>query len=186
MNSLSPTMLIAALFFGTATQGFAVAAGTESNAPRQAQASPSTRTVFIKLDDINFSQKSIDVRPGETVRFVLKNEGALMHEFNIGRVSLQHEHQREMAALMQDGTLTPTGKAKSIVWRERNTGPGDSTPPSYPEVIEATHDDPNAVLVEPGTTKEFVWTFADATNLTFACTLPGHTQAGMIGDFVMR
>lgn len=37
------------------------------------------------MDDINYSQKTIDAKPGETVRFVLKNEGTLMHEFNIGK-----------------------------------------------------------------------------------------------------
>lgn len=186
MQSSSPKILIAALLMASAPPVFADSAGTASSGARQAQATPATRTVFVKLDDISYGTKSIDVKPGETVRFVLKNEGALMHEFNIGQPAAQLEHQREMAALMKDGTLTPTGKARSIVWRERNTGPGDYSPPGYPEVIEAKHDDPNAVLVEPGTTKEFVWTFTDATKLNFACTLPGHYQAGMVGDFVMR
>ncbi|TBN47125.1 plastocyanin/azurin family copper-binding protein [Pseudomonas sp. BGI-2] len=179
-------LLIAGLLFVAATQVFAQTPGSETSIGRQAQATPATRTVFVKMDDISYGQKSIDVKPGETVRFVLKNDGALMHEFNIGKSASQLEHQREMAALFKDGTLTPTGKAKSIVWREHFTAPSDSDPPGYPEVIEAKHDDPNAILVEPGTTKEFVWTFADVSNLNFACTLPGHYQAGMVGEFVMR
>jgi len=184
MKNLRPQLLITALLIAAATQ----ATAQNSSAPsigQQTQATPATRTVFIKMDDISYGQKSIDVKPGETVRFILKNEGALMHEFNIGKAVSQLEHQREMAALFKDGTLTPTGKATSIVWRERS-GLGDSNPPGIPEVVQAIHDDPNAILVEPGTTKEFVWTFHDMANLNFACTLPGHYQAGMVGEFVMR
>jgi uncharacterized cupredoxin-like copper-binding protein len=43
------------------------------------------------------------------------------------------------------------------------------------------HDDPNSMLVEPGKTAELTWTFADATGLEFACNIPGHYQAGMVG-----
>jgi len=43
------------------------------------------------------------------------------------------------------------------------------------------HDDPNSVLVEPGKTAELTWTFTKATNLEFACNIPGHYQAGMVG-----
>jgi uncharacterized cupredoxin-like copper-binding protein len=75
--------------------------------------------------------------------------------------------------------------AESIVWHERY-GTGDSNPPGYPEVIKAKHEDANAILVEPGTTTEFVWTFPQAGALSFACTLPGHYQAGMVGDFALR
>jgi len=185
MKRSRPQLLITALLFAAATQASAQTLGLESSFGQPAKATPATRTVFVKMDDISYGQKSIDVTPGETVRFVLKNEGALMHEFNIGKAVSQLEHQRKMAALVKDGTLTPTGKAKSIVWHERS-GLGDSNPPGIPEVVEAIHDDPNAILVEPGATKEFVWTFHDTANLNFACTLPGHYQAGMVGEFVMR
>ena len=185
MKRSRPQLLITALLFAAATQASAQTLGLESNIGQPAKATPASRTVFVKMDDISYGQKSIDVKPGETVRFVLKNEGALMHEFNIGKAVSQLDHQRKMAALVKDGTLTPTGKAKSIVWHERS-GLGDSNPPGMPEVVQAIHDDPNAILVEPGTTKDVVWTFSDSANLNFACTLPGHYQAGMVGEFVMR
>lgn len=186
MKRSHPQLLITALLFAAATQASAQTLGLESSFGQPAKATPTTRTVFVKMDDISYGQKSIDVKPGETVRFVLKNEGALMHEFNIGKAVSQLEHQRKMAALVKDGTLTPTGKAKSIVWRERSAGPGDYELAGYPEVVDAIHNDPNAILVEPGATKEFVWTFHDTANLNFACTLPGHYQAGMVGEFVIR
>ena len=43
------------------------------------------------------------------------------------------------------------------------------------------HDDPNSVLVEPGAVEELIWTFSSATELEFACNVPGHYQAGMFG-----
>jgi len=46
----------------------------------------------------------------------------------------------------------------------------------------AGHDDGNAVMLEPGETKELVWTFAEAENLEFACNVPGHYEAGMKGE----
>lgn len=55
-------------------------------------------------------------------------------------------------------------------------------------VGHGTHNDPNSVLLEPGKTGEVVWTFphkADVT-LQFACNVPGHREAGMVGDFQMR
>jgi uncharacterized cupredoxin-like copper-binding protein len=42
------------------------------------------------------------------------------------------------------------------------------------------------VLVEPGQTKELVWKFTKATELDFACNMPGHYEAGMVGTFEFR
>ncbi|MDN3519047.1 cupredoxin family protein [Aquisalimonas lutea] len=46
------------------------------------------------------------------------------------------------------------------------------------------HDDPNAVMLEPGQTKELIWRFAEADELEFACNVPGHYEAGMRGEIV--
>jgi uncharacterized cupredoxin-like copper-binding protein len=44
------------------------------------------------------------------------------------------------------------------------------------------HDDPNSVLLEPGESKEIVWTFPEKADVEFACNVPGHYQSGMYGD----
>ena len=44
------------------------------------------------------------------------------------------------------------------------------------------HDDASSVLMEPGESKEIVWTFSEATDLEFARNVPGHYQADMVGD----
>ena len=85
MKRSRPQLLVTALLFAAVAQASAQTSSSAPSIGQQAQATPATRTVFIKMDDISYGQKSIDVKPGETVRFVLKNEGALMHEFNIGK-----------------------------------------------------------------------------------------------------
>ena len=49
------------------------------------------------LDTMRFEPNRIDVKQGETIRFVHKNDGKLMHEFIIGT----KEELREHAALME-------------------------------------------------------------------------------------
>jgi uncharacterized cupredoxin-like copper-binding protein len=48
---------------------------------------------------------------------------------------------------------------------------------SMPNMV---HQDPNAVTVEPGETKELVWRFDGDQPVVIACNIPGHAEAGMI------
>lgn len=43
------------------------------------------------------------------------------------------------------------------------------------------HDEPYMAHVGPGKTGEIVWTFNRAGTFDFACLLPGHYEAGMVG-----
>jgi uncharacterized cupredoxin-like copper-binding protein len=44
------------------------------------------------------------------------------------------------------------------------------------------HNDPNSALLEPGQSGEIVWTFPEHATLEFACNVPGHYDAGMMGE----
>jgi uncharacterized cupredoxin-like copper-binding protein len=46
---------------------------------------------------------------------------------------------------------------------------------------EMEHADPNQVSVGPGTTGELIWQFTRAGTFDFACLVPGHFEAGMVG-----
>lgn len=106
------------------------------------------RTVTVAaLDPFEFSPASIPIRAGETVRFVVTNEGEVEHEFVIGT----REELLEHAMVMTHGGM-----------RE---------------------DTSRAIRVIPGQTKDLVFTFGSATDLGFACLVPGHYPAGMSGDF---
>lgn len=43
------------------------------------------------------------------------------------------------------------------------------------------HDEPYMIHVAPGKTAQIIWTFNRAGDFDFACLIPGHYQAGMVG-----
>jgi uncharacterized cupredoxin-like copper-binding protein len=51
---------------------------------------------------------------------------------------------------------------------------------------EMEHADPNQVSVEPGMAGELVWQFTRAGTFDFACLVPGHFEAGMVGKVQVR
>ena len=136
------------------------------------KASAVTRTVEIVMRDIAFEPETVTVKAGETIRFVLKNEGQLLHEFNIGTAAMHAAHQKEMAEMMDHGMITPTGMDHKMMGMDHGSGRAPMR-----------HDDPNTALVEPGKTAELVWTFTRDAELEFACNIPGHYEAGMVGKF---
>ncbi|TGN40433.1 cupredoxin domain-containing protein [Marinobacter confluentis] len=129
-----------------------------------------SRTIDVTMMDNYYEPESISVKPGETIRFRVKNEGALVHEFNIGTADMHEAHQEEMQMMVKHGVIK--GDRIDHKMMEMDMGDGHSM----------KHDDPNSVLMEPGETKEIIWTFTKATDLEFACNVPGHYQAGMYGD----
>jgi uncharacterized cupredoxin-like copper-binding protein len=47
------------------------------------------------------------------------------------------------------------------------------------------HHEANALTLDPGHSGELAWTFPHEGTLDFACTIPGHYEAGMKGRFVI-
>ncbi|RON20724.1 copper-binding protein [Pseudomonas brassicacearum] len=139
-----------------------------------AAAAQATRSVEVVMGDMSFTPKAIDIKAGETIRFVLVNKGQLLHEFNLGDAAMHAKHQQEMLQMQQSGMLTPTGM------KEMDHGSMAGMDHGMMK-----HDDPNSVLVEPGKTAELTWTFTKAASLEFACNIPGHYQAGMVGKLTV-
>lgn len=48
------------------------------------------------MSDNVFALETIELKAGETVRFVLHNDGALLHEFNLGYSATHAAHEQEM------------------------------------------------------------------------------------------
>ena len=142
-----------------------------------APAAKATRSIEVVLNDMSFDPKAIQVKAGETVRFVLVNKGQLLHEFNLGDAAMHARHQQEMLQMQQSGMLTPTGMKEM----SHDMAGMDHAAMGH----GMKHDDPNSVLVEPGKTAELTWTFSRATSLEFACNIPGHYQAGMVGKLTV-
>ena len=115
------------------------------------KAAEATRTVEVAADDRDGMRYAMDlgsIRQGETIRFVVTNQGEGPHEFTIGDTASQRAHAKLMA--------------------------------KNPEMHH--DDDPSAVTLQPGETKELVWRFGKPVqgDLVFACQMPGHYDAGMV------
>jgi len=93
----------------------------------------------------------LTVRRGEQVRFQLRNNGVIDHEFVIGTVESNRLHMKAME------------------------GHGDME-----------HNDPNARRLKPRATADLVWHFTRPGTFEFACLIPGHYQAGMVGTVVVE
>ncbi len=48
------------------------------------------------------------------------------------------------------------------------------------------HDEPYMVHVDPGRKGDMVWTFNRAGTFEFACLIPGHFEAGMVGRITVK
>ena len=88
-----------------------------------------TRKVEISMSDaMRFTPASISVKTGETIRFVVKNEGRLKHELVLGTPAELKEHaelMRRFPEMEHDDpnaiTVLP-GKTGELVWRFNKAG----------------------------------------------------------------
>lgn len=48
------------------------------------------------------------------------------------------------------------------------------------------HDEPHMAHVKPGKSGEIVWQFTKTGEYQFACLIPGHFEAGMVGKVVVK
>lgn len=150
-----------ALTFLLGSAGFALAHGSAHNEQSASghlgNPKKATRTIKLELKEYSFSAAELSVKPGETVKFVVTNNGRLKHELTIGTAAEQEEHRKEMEAM--------------------SDMKHDETTHAMPE---------NSIHVGPGQTRELVWTFATAGKLEFACNYPGHADLGMEGKITVQ
>jgi uncharacterized cupredoxin-like copper-binding protein len=90
------------------------------------------RTINVSMgDDMRFKPDRIEVREGETVRFVIRNQGRLMHEFVIGTKQVLDAHAAMMAKHPNMEHDEPymahvaPGKQGEIVWTFNRVGEFD-------------------------------------------------------------
>lgn len=91
-----------------------------------------SRTIrLVMSDDMKFTPAKIDVKRGETIRFVLKNSGQIKHEMVIGSMAELKQHadlMRRMPGMehadANQVTLAP-GKTGELVWQFTKAGAVD-------------------------------------------------------------
>ena len=131
-----------------------------SSVGQPGNAADAERTIEIVLGDNFYEPANLQVSRGETIRFVIVNQGEFLHEFNIATPEMHFDHQAEMMTMVEHGMLTAT---------------------DFVPMAGHSHDYANSVLVRPGETAEIVWQFTGDAELEFACNVPGHYEAGMAG-----
>jgi uncharacterized cupredoxin-like copper-binding protein len=139
------------------SHGEAAAHGTAHPAVKEQQPwgiagdAKGARTIEIRMgDDMRFRPDRIEVKEGETIRFVVRNAGKLLHEMVIGTPEVLQQH----AALMK----------------------------KFPGM---EHEEPYMAHVAAGRQGELVWNFNRPGSFQFACLVPGHFEAGMVGTIVV-
>jgi len=93
----------------------------------------------------------VSVKRGETIKFLVHNQGRQLHEMVLGTVDELKAH----AELMK----------------------------KFPDM---EHADANMAHVKPGANGEIVWQFTQAGAYQFACLIPGHYEAGMVGMVIVK
>ena len=126
------------------------------------------KIIEVKMYDNYFLPKSINIKRGETVKFVVHNYGDLVHEFNIATKKMHLEHQKEMMKMIEHGILLSDRidkvKMKKVAKKDHSM----------------SHSHSNSVLLEPNKSGEIIWKFSTDVALEAACNVPGHYEAGMI------
>lgn len=80
------------------------------------------------LDTMRYDQDEIHVKAGETVRFVLTNRGKIPHEFVLGSIEEQKEHEEMMANMPgmkhedENSVSLAPGESKEWVWQFGKAG----------------------------------------------------------------
>jgi uncharacterized cupredoxin-like copper-binding protein len=110
-----------------------------------------SRTITVDMtDNMRFTPGDITVKQGETVKFVVVNQGKIMHEMVIGTMEELKAHGEMM-----------------------KKHPG------------MEHDEPYMSHVAPGKKENLVWQFTQPGEFYYACLIPGHFEAGMIGKITV-
>ena len=128
------------------------------------------RTIEIKMYDNYYEPKEINIKKGETIKFIVFNYGELVHEFNIATKEMHIKHQPEMMKMVEHQILLADKidkkKMKEMAKKDHSMG----------------HSHSNSVLLEPNQSAELIWKFSTDINLEAACNVPGHYQSGMVAN----
>jgi uncharacterized cupredoxin-like copper-binding protein len=145
MHRLPAGLSVLAMAVALAACGGSSAVTPAASGDAPASAGP-VRVAVTLTDKLKIEPSVITVPAGVPVTFVVTNTGAILHEFVVGDVEVQAEHEEEMK---ESGGMT------------------------------MAEDEPDAIGVEAGQTKELVMTFDQPGTTLAGCHVVGHYGAGM-------
>lgn len=107
-------------------------------------------------DTMEFDPDHVSVETGEVVRFVVRNAGSVQHSFTLGSPEYQQKHEEEMQGMPMD------------------------------KLAGHMKNEPNGIVIPPGETGTLTWRFEKGGPVQFACHIPGHYPAGMMGELSLE
>ena len=129
---LSAAVLAALAAILLAATPAAVSAHGDASVGEPGDSRHAARTVEVVMsetaDGMRFTPDRVEARPGEEIRFVVRNQGQLRHEFFLGAPDANKAHAQMMAAMpdmthhdANAVTVAPGGEA-SLLWRFTHKG----------------------------------------------------------------
>jgi len=126
------------------------------------------RVITVLMYDNYYEPNQIKIKKNETIKFLVKNKGELVHEFNIATKAMHLKHQTEMMEMVENEIIL-VDKIDKIKMKEM----AKKNP-------STAHSHSNSVLLSPGESAELIWKFSNTLDIEAACNVPGHYEAGMI------
>lgn len=115
----------------TAIPVIALAHGPEGHSPvgEPGDAKSVSRTIQVVMSDtMRFNPEKISVRRGDTIKFMVKNDGIEPHEFMLGEIKALQEHaevMRKHPTMVHDEpnaiTVNPS-QTGELIWKFTKTG----------------------------------------------------------------
>ena len=102
LTLLSHFALLIFLVFFIPNLGFSA---SMNHIGEKGESSEVDRVIEIKMYDNYFEPNVINIKKGETIKFLVKNLGLLVHEFNIATKKMHLNHQPEMMEMMENEIL---------------------------------------------------------------------------------
>ena len=147
-------------------------AGSMNAIGTKGKASDVNKVIVVNMHDNYYEPSKIEIKKGETVKFVVKNKGELVHEFNIATKEMHLKHQPEMMKMVVNEIIVG-GKIDKNKMKEMS-----KTDHSM------SHSHSNSVLLEPNQSAELIWKFNNDASLEVACNIPGHYESGMVAKII--
>ena len=116
-------------------------------------------------------------KPDRTIKVVMREEGKKM-AFEPARITVRKGEQIRFV-LENTGTDDHEFVLATVAENRKHA----ALMKKFPDM---EHDDPNAKRLAPAAHGEILWKFTKAGTFEFACLIPGHREAGMLGKVIVR
>jgi uncharacterized cupredoxin-like copper-binding protein len=116
-------------------------------------------------------------KPARTIKVIMREEAKKM-AFEPARITVRRDEQ--IRFVLENTGIDDHEFVLATVEENRKHA---ELMKKFPDM---EHDDPNAKRLAPAAHSEILWKFTKAGTFEFACLIPGHREAGMLGKVVVK